>query len=161
MTVIACSFNEFAQTEELTEKIDEHRTGCEIDADTLMTGYKQYDANSLYSDFSLSGTPEPAHTPSPVTDTEIAMSAMLGTVWENGCQTGRRDAAGPEQATLMNRRDKFDLLSAHLEAVATSTPRPTSSSTTNPYSPRIVMRMSQRNSRLRSTGFGDDHGVGQ
>ena len=121
--LIACSFNEYAQTEMLTDNIDEHRTGCEVDAETLMTGYKQYDANKFYH-VGFGTTPEPTNTPSPITDTELSTSLLLEKVWENGCQAGRRDAVGSEQATLMSLRDQFDLLSARLEAIATSTPTP-------------------------------------
>ena len=122
--LIACSFNKYAQTEKLTENIDEHRTGCEVDADMLMTGYKQYDANEFYR-AGREATPNPTNTPSPITNTELSTALLLEKVWENGCETGRRDAAGAEQATLMSLRDQFDLLSAHLEAIATSTPTPT------------------------------------
>ena len=56
VTSIACSFNEYAQSEKLIENIDSHRTGCEIDAESLMAGYKQYDANEYYFSSSF-GTP--------------------------------------------------------------------------------------------------------
>ena len=46
--LIGCNFSEYAQSEELAENIDDHRTGCEINADVLLTGYKQYDTNRLY-----------------------------------------------------------------------------------------------------------------
>lgn len=123
VTAIACSFNEYAQSEMLIENIDAHRTGCEIDTESLMTGYKQYDANK-YSFTSSFGTPEPTNTPSPITDTEIATAKMLETVWENGCQTGRRDNVGADQATLMGLQDQLDVLAAQIDALAVSTPNP-------------------------------------
>ena len=124
LAVIACSFNEYAQSEKLIENIDSHRTGCEIDADNLMTGYKQYDANDYYFSSSF-GTPEPTNTPSPITNTEIATAKLLETVWENGCLTGRRDAVGADQATLMGLQDRLDVLAAQINALASPTPTPT------------------------------------
>lgn len=123
VTAIACSFNEYAQSEILIENIDSHRTRCEIDAENLMTGYKQYDANEYYRP-GFGTTPEPTNTPSPITDTEIATAKMLETVWENGCLTGRRDAVGADQATLMGLQDQLDLLASQIDALASPTPTP-------------------------------------
>ena len=120
VTSIACSFNEYAQSEKLIENIDSHRTGCEIDAESLMAGYKQYDANEYYFSSSF-GTPEPTNTPSPITDNEIATAHMLETVWENGCKTGRRDAVGADQTTLMGLQDQLDVLASQIDALASPT----------------------------------------
>ena len=112
----ACSFNEYAQDAEVLENIDDYRTGCEIDADTLMTGYKQYEANRFHVDFGF-GTPEPTPTPGPITDSDIALSRLLETVWENGCLTGRADVVGKERATLMGLQDQLNLLAGRIEAL--------------------------------------------
>ena len=119
--LLACSFHEYAQTENLTENIDEYRTGCEVDADTLFAGYLQYDANQFYSP-GWGDTPEPTHTPGPATDTDISTALLLKTVWENGCQTGRRDTVGADQASLMKLRDQIDVLSKKIDALLTPTP---------------------------------------
>ena len=120
-TLVACTFNEYAQTEKIAESIDDHRTGCEVDSDALLAGYKQYDANEFYY-VGFGTTPEPTNTPSPVTDDELATALLLEKVWENGCQTGRRDTVGADQATLMGLRDKLALLEAEIDALATPTP---------------------------------------
>ena len=125
---IGCNFSEYAQSENLAENIDSHRTGCEIDTAGLMAGYKQYDANQLYFNFSFSLTPEPTPTPGPITDTEILTSALLEQVWEHGCQTGRRDAAGAQQATLMGLRDQLNILDSRISAME-PTPTPTAAPT--------------------------------
>jgi len=126
VAAIACSFNEYAQSEKLIENIDSHRTGCEIDTESLMAGYKLYDANEFYRP-GFGATPEPTNTPSPITNTEIATAKMLETVWENGCQTGRRDTVGADQTTLMGLQDQLDVLAAQIDALASPTPTATTS----------------------------------
>ena len=124
LTLTACNFSEFVQTEKLTEgtNVDAYRTGCDIDRAELTAGYKQYDANQLY--FSFSATPEPTPTPSPVDSTELATSILLEQAWEHGCQTGRRDVVGADQATLMSIRDQLTALDQRI-ALLEPTPVPT------------------------------------
>ena len=120
----ACSFNEYAQTENLTENIDDHRTGCEVGTDDLLAGYKQYDANEFYFE-GFGPSPNPTNTPSPITDTELSTALLLEKVWENGCETGRRDVVGAEQASLMSLEDQLNVLSDRIDALYTPTPVPT------------------------------------
>ncbi len=118
-----CSFSQFTQSEKLTENIDDYRTGCEVDADTLMTEYKQWEANRWHFD-----ADDPTPTPSPIDDMEVALSAHLESVWEHGCATGRRDVVGAEQTTLKALRDQLDILDdrlTELEATPTPTATPT------------------------------------
>lgn len=123
MLILAgCSFSEYAQSDQLAENIDDHRTGCEVDADGLLAGYKLYEANQ----FHFSG---PTPTPRPVTDTEIAAAVLLEKVWENGCQTGRRDVVGAEEATLMGLKDQLRILGDRIAALE---PTPTAISTPTP-----------------------------
>ena len=61
VVTMGCSFSQFTQSEKLTENIDDYRTGCEVDAETLMTEYKQWEANRWHFDPDDS-TP----TPSPI-----------------------------------------------------------------------------------------------
>ncbi len=90
-----------------------------------MAGYKQYDANRYSFSFSLSSTPEPTPTLRPVTDDEISTSVLLEQVWEHGCQTGRRDTVGAEQAALMGLRDQLNVLDSRISAMEpTPTPAP-------------------------------------
>ncbi len=125
LALIACSFSEYAQSEKLAENIDDHRTGCEVDTDALLAGYKQYDANRFYSSYDAERN-EPTPTPGPVTDTEIAAVVLLEKVWENGCQTGRRDVVGAEEATLMGLKDQLRILGDRITALEpTPTPTPT------------------------------------
>lgn len=122
MMAMGCQFSEYAQAEKLTENIDEHRTGCEIDADKLLEGYKQWDANR----WSFSDDGDPTPTPAPVTDAEVAARVFLETIWEHGCATGRRDVVGAEQTTLMGLQDKLDILGEQIAALQpTPTPTPT------------------------------------
>ncbi len=121
VALAGCYFSEYAQEAELETNIDSVRTGCEIDTDTLMAEYKQYDANRLH--FGRGETP----TPGPIDDNEFLTMALLEMVWKNGCETGRRDAVGAEQATLMGLRDQLQVLQDRidgLEEVATQTPTP-------------------------------------
>ena len=122
---VGCSFSEYAQVTKLEDNVDDYRTGCEIDEDTLVEQYVQWEANQhYYPGFGL--TPEPTPTPSPLRDSEVATKVFLAKVWENGCQAGRRDAAGAEQATLMGLRDQLDLLDVRIAALEpTPTPTPT------------------------------------
>ena len=53
---LGCSFSEYSQSAALPENIDDYRTGCEIDADRLIAGYNQYDANRFHF---LGPTPTP------------------------------------------------------------------------------------------------------
>ena len=124
LTLTACSFSEYVQTEKLTEaeNVDAYRTGCDIDREQLMAGYKQYEANQLY--FSFSATPEPTPTPRPINSTELSTSILLEQAWEHGCQTGRRDVVGADQATLMSIRDQLTALDQRI-ALLEPTPVPT------------------------------------
>ncbi len=122
LVLAGCSFSEYAQSEELAENIDDHRTGCEVDTDALLAGYKQYEANRFH--LSFGPTPEPTPTPGPVTDMEIAAVVLLEKVWENGCQTGRRDVVGAEEATLMGLKDQLRILGDRITALE-PTPTPT------------------------------------
>ena len=122
VTLAGCYFSQFAQEVKLEANIDQVRTGCEIDADLLMAAYKQYDANRLH--FGRGPTP----VPEPIDDTELTTMILLEMVWENGCETGRRDAAGSEQASLMALRDQLGLLQDRFEAfeeLRSETPTPT------------------------------------
>ena len=121
--VIGCSFDQYAQATDLEENVDNYRTGCEIDGDTLVEEYLQWEANQYYFP-GIGPTPEPTPTPSPLRSTEVSTKVFLEIVWENGCQTGRRDAAGAEQASLMSLRDQLDLLDARIAALE-PTPTPT------------------------------------
>ncbi len=103
----ACDFHEYAQVESLGTDIDAYRTGCEVDSDTLLAGYLQYEANR----FHYSG---PTPTPGPATRTDLTIEQVLSDVWAHGCITGRRDALGAERATLAGIRDEIDLLEARL-----------------------------------------------
>ena len=120
----ACSFSEFGQDKKIAENIDDYRTGCEVDADTLMTEYKQWNANRFH--FGGGSTP----TPSPIDDYEVVLSVQLEKVWEHGCATGRRDVVGAEQTTLKGLRDQLNVLDQRLtELEATPTPTPTATPT--------------------------------
>ena len=114
---LGCSFSEYSQSAALPENIDDYRTGCEIDADRLIAGYNQYDANRFHF---LGPTP----TPDPITDRELTAKLQLEMVWENGCQAGRRDVVGAEQATIMNLRDQLRLFEERIAALEL-TPQPT------------------------------------
>ncbi len=121
-----CYFSQFAQTAELEANIDDVRTGCEIDADTLMAQYKRYDANRYH----LSG---PTPTVEPIQDEEFLTMALLEMVWENGCETGRRDAVGAEQASLMGLRDQLQVLQDRIDSLEEDTsPTPTPIATLTP-----------------------------
>ena len=119
----ACSFSQFTQSEKLTENIDDYRTGCEVDAETLMTEYKQWEANRWHFD-----PDDPTPTPSPIDDMEVALSAHLESIWEHGCETGRRDVVGAEQTTLKGLRDQLNVLDKRLTELE-ATPTPTSTPT--------------------------------
>ena len=110
-----CYFSQYAQETELETSIDSMRTGCEIDTDTLMAEYKQYDANRLH--FGSGATP----TPGPIDDNEFLTMALLEMVWENGCETGRRDAVGAEQASLMGLRDQLQVLQDRIDSLEEDT----------------------------------------
>ena len=123
VVTMGCSFSQFTQSEKLTENIDDYRTGCEVDAETLMTEYKQWEANRWHFD-----PDDPTPTPSPIDDMEVALSAHLESVWEHGCATGRRDVVGAEQTTLKALRDQLNILDdrlTELEATPTPTATPT------------------------------------
>ena len=118
-----CQFSEFTQSKKLAENIDDYRTGCEVDANTLMTEYKQWEANRWPT---LPGQPTP--TPSPIDDYEVALSVQLEKVWEHGCATGRRDVVGAKQTTLKGLRDQLNVLEKRLtdlEKAETPTATPT------------------------------------
>ena len=121
LALTACSFSEYSQTVDLEENIDDYRTGCDVDSDALLSEYKQWDANRFHR--GGEGTPTP--TPDPVSDTELVTKLQLERVWEHGCQTGRRDVVGAEQATLMGLWDQLDGLADQLAALE-PTPTPTS-----------------------------------
>ena len=116
IAAVACDFSEFSQSEKIAENIDDHRTGCEIAAEDLMTAYKQWEANRHYRPGS-DPTPEPTRTPRPITTTDIAASVLLEEVWEHGCATGRRDVAGAEQVTLLSLRDHLTILDGRIAAL--------------------------------------------
>ena len=135
LTLTACSFSEYVQSEKLTEgtNVDAYRTGCDIDRTELTAGYMQYDANQYYYP-GIGATPEPTPTPSPVDSINLATSILLEEAWEHGCQTGRRDAVGADEATLMSIRDQITALDqrlALLEPTPTATPVPTATPTGN------------------------------
>lgn len=120
--VLGCNFSEFTQEAKIEENIDDYRTGCEVDAETLMTEYKAWEANR----FARPGRPTP--TPRPIADTEVALQVFLERVWEHGCATGRRDATDAEQATLSGLRDQLNVIDkrlTELEEAAKATPTPT------------------------------------
>ena len=125
LTLTACNFSEYVQTEKLTEgtNIDAVRTGCDIDREQLTAGYMQYDANQYYLP-GYGATPEPTPTPSPIDSIDLATSILLEQVWEHGCQTGRRDVVGADQATLMSIRDQLNALDQRI-AQLEPTPTPT------------------------------------
>ncbi|MDE2823050.1 MAG: hypothetical protein OXK79_06055, partial [Chloroflexota bacterium] len=115
----------FTQEKKIEENIDDYRTGCEVDAETLMTEYKLWEANRL----AFLGRPTP--TPRPVTDTEVALQVFLERVWEHGCATGRRDVTGAKQTTLLELRDQLNLIDERLtkleeaeKTTPTATPTP-------------------------------------
>ena len=121
-----CSFSEYSQTIDLPENIDDFRTGCEIDADKLMAGYKQYEANEYYFDTSFGqGTPSPTNTPSPIDQSDLSINVLLLETWQNGCEAGRRDAVGAEQATLMGLKDALALLAGRIAALEPTPVPPT------------------------------------
>ena len=131
MAVMACSFSQFAQSEDLTENLGEYRTGCTVDEDKLLQEYLQHDANRFY--FAGSGTtPNPTNTPSPAEDTDIATQRFLKEIWEHGCSTGRTIATDAETNDLMDLQDQIDVLATKVAdrltptatVVATSTPTP-------------------------------------
>lgn len=123
----ACQFSEFSQSEKLTENVDDYRTGCELDTETLMADYKQWEANR----FTRPGTPTP--TPKPVSDIDLVLSAHMEALWEHGCATGRRDVVGAEQTTLKSLRDQLNVIDSRLAALeATATPTPTNTPTPTP-----------------------------
>ena len=106
--LVGCSFSAYSQTAALPENIDDYRTGCEIDTDRLMAGYKQYEANEYYYDENFGeGTPSPTSTPSPITDAEMLSRIMLEDnvgEWVLGGQAGyggRRasHAHGPQRCS--------------------------------------------------------------
>ena len=132
IVIVGCSFNEYAQSAELLDNIDEYRSGCQIDDEKLQTEWQQYDANELYY-AGFGDTPNPTPTPSPLTESEIAQSLLLEKIWENGCMTGRADVVGAEQATLMGLKDELQLLEERIAALEpTPTPTPTVTATSTP-----------------------------
>lgn len=121
----ACSFDEFAQSAKIADNIDDHRTGCEIDADKLTTAYVHWDQMQYYHE-GFGDTPNPTPTPRPIRSDEVSAMVFLEIVWENGCDTGRRDATSAEQATLAGLRDQLTILDEQIAALeATATPTPT------------------------------------
>ena len=129
LTLTACNFSEYVQSEKLTEaeNVDAYRTGCDIDRDSLTAGYMQYDANRHYYP-GINATPNPTPTPRPVDRNNLAISIELEEAWEHGCQTGRRDVVGADQATLMSIRDQITALD---ERLALLEPTPTAVPTGN------------------------------
>ncbi len=124
--VTACQFSEYAQAERLVESIDDHRIGCEIaDPAALLLDYKQWEANRWYDyGYYDDETPEPTPVPEPVYDSDIVLMVMLEYVWEHGCDTGRRDAVGAEQAAILELRDQLNAIEQQLSAMETPTPTP-------------------------------------
>lgn len=119
----ACSFSQYAQEKDLTENIDDYRTGCVVDDDFLLEDYLQWDANRYH--FGGGATP----TPSPADDLDLLTKLQLKTVWEHGCVTGRRDATNAKQASVMGLRDQLSLLDERIKALE---PTPTSTPTSTP-----------------------------
>ena len=126
LAAIACDFSQYSQSARLAENIDDHRTGCEVDADTLLKEYVHWDQMDSYFP-GFDPTPNPTPTPRPIRDSEITAKVFLETVWEHGCATGRRDVTDAEQVTLMSLRDQLNILDQRLSALEpTPTLTPTS-----------------------------------
>ncbi len=115
---MACSFSQFAQSENVPERIDDYRTGCVLDSDKLLSEYLQYDAN----EFHFTG---PTPTPGPASDSDLLAQRMLVEVWEHGCQTGRKDVTDPETADWLLLKDRLDVLNSKINERLTPTPVPT------------------------------------
>ena len=127
-----CRFGEYSQTIDLPENVDDYRTGCEIDSDALMAGYKQYDANRYYTEWD-SERGEPTPTPEPITSDDLGVQSVLLEAWKAGCMAGRTDAVRAEQATLMGLKDELAVLAAKIAALEpTPTPTPTPEPTESP-----------------------------
>ena len=126
LTLVGCNFFEFIQHAKLDtdEGIDQYRTGCIIDEATLTRMYVQYDQMELH----FSG---PTPTPRPIKSSETEQAAQFKKLWEAGCETGRRDAVGREQATILRLQDEINVLQKKLDTLssneATSTPTATGS----------------------------------
>ncbi len=123
LAVAGCNFFEFVQSAKLDtdEGIDQYRTGCVLDEATLTRLYVHYDQMELH----FSGRPTP--TPRPIKASETEQAAQFKLLWEAGCETGRRDAVGREQADLLALQDRINVLQKQLDALSvTPTPTPTS-----------------------------------
>ena len=124
LVLVSCNFFEFVQHAKLDTDagIDEHRTGCILDEVTLTRMYVQYDQMELH----FAG---PTPTPRPITSTETEQAAQFKKLWEAGCETGRRDAVGREQADLLSLQDEINVLQKKLDSIggAGATPTPTAS----------------------------------
>ena len=118
LTLTGCNFFEFIQSAALDtdEGIDQYRTGCVIDEATLTRQYVQYDQMAFHF---AGATP----TPRPITSTETEQAAQFKRLWEAGCETGRRDVVGREQATLLQLQDEITVLQQQLDQL-TETPTP-------------------------------------
>ena len=131
-TLIGCTFNEYAQSAEIIDNIDDYRTGCQLDTERMQGEYQQYDANEFYYS-GFGDTPNPTPTPSPLSESDIAQSVLLEKIWESACATGRADVVGAEQATLMGLKDELKILEGRIAALEpTPTPTPTPEPTTTP-----------------------------
>lgn len=119
--VAGCSFDQFAQSSNLETRIDEYRTGCELDDDKLLSEYLQYDANEFYIP-GFGDTPRPTPTPGPASGTDLQTQLMLTKVWEHGCQTGRQDVTGSETADWLALKDQLDVLATKVNQKLTPTP---------------------------------------
>ena len=121
LVLAGCDFFEFIQHAKLDtdEGIDKYRTGCIIDEETILREYVYFDQH----EFHRAGRPTP--TPRPIRASETEQAAQFKLLWEAGCETGRRDAVGREQATIMELQDRINVLQQHLDQLA-STPTPNS-----------------------------------
>ena len=118
LTLTGCNFFEFIQSATLDtdEGIDQYRTGCVIDEATLTRQYVQYDQMARHF---RGATP----TPRPIRSAETEQAAQFKRLWEAGCETGRRDVVGREQATLLQLQDEITVLQQQLDQL-TETPTP-------------------------------------
>ena len=125
LVLVSCNFFEFVQHEKLDtdDGIDMYRTGCVLDEATLTRMYVQYDQMEYHS------SRNPTPTPRPITSSETEQAAQFKMMWESGCETGRRDVVGREQADLLSLQDEINVLQKKLDSIggAGATPTPTAS----------------------------------
>ena len=128
LVLVSCNFFEFVQHAKLDTDagIDAHRTGCILDEDTLTRMYVQYDQ----MEYHISGRPTP--TPRPIKSSETEQAAQFKKLWEAGCETGRRDAVGREQADLLSLQDEINILQKKLDSISGAGGTPTPGATPTP-----------------------------